>query len=206
MLEQEPEKIEIVTGKKPFNFADLIVPPDRKIPIVHVLSTIPVGRPSKTMFFRVRTGVGWEPLELFVYTPKGAQKDSVPFLALPVCWGHLQETRALTPAKFYIYIVYGSNQVFVDWIPTKVDQNGNINRYHTTRMEIYELAKTRWVRMRANTDGGYHECSYPEDNLPDPIWAEKPVNLEEAIRIAFKDNILDSLDHPEMKKLRGKLL
>lgn len=189
------------------DFEALKVPPDKKIKVTPVLSVITVGKPNKTVFFRVRDGIGFEPLELFTYSPDraGAGKDSMPYLVMPECQGLLDEMELLIPAKFYLYMIFGSNIMKVDFISQKPDKLGNLNRYHATRMDAYEAAKMQWVRMHANQSGGFYSWALAEDSLPNPKWPEKPANLQEAIEIAFKGFIIDSLDHPEIKKLRGKL-
>jgi hypothetical protein len=38
-------------------------------------------------------------------------------------------------------------------------------------------------------------------NIPDPVWQR--VSLEEIVRIAFRERLIDRPDHPVMKRLRG---
>lgn len=189
----------------PIDFDALKVPADRKIKVTPVLSTITVGRPNRTSFFRIRDGEGFEPLELYTFAPAGAGKESTPYLVMPACHSFLEDLQVLIPAKFYMYMVYGSNILKVDFVSQKPDKLGNLNRYHQTRMDAYEAAKTRWVRMYANQEGGFYSYAFAEDQLDEPTWSKKPENIQEAIEIAFKGFILDSMDHPEIKKLRGKL-
>jgi hypothetical protein len=49
--------------------------------------------------------------------------------------------------------------------------------------------------------GGYElqPAAYP---LPDPVWPDLPVG--EVLRIAFQRFLIDTLDHPLLKKLRGE--
>jgi hypothetical protein len=188
------------------NFEALKVPTDRNIRVTPVLSTINVGKPSKTAFFQVRTGDGFEPIQLFTYTPEGVGKDNTPYLVMPECQSFLQDLGVLVPAKFYLYVIYGSKIMKVDFVSQKTDKFGNLNRYHASRMEAYEVAKTKWVRMYANQEGGYYSYAFAEDNLDNPVWPKKPENIQEAIEIAFKGFVLDSMDHPIIKTLRGKQL
>ena len=43
--------------------------------------------------------------------------------------------------------------------------------------------------------------SRPKGNIPDPIWPE--LSFDAIYRIAFKDRVIRSLDHPVVKRLRG---
>lgn len=188
------------------DFEAMKVPADRKIKVTPVLSTITVGKPSKTAFFRIRCGEGWDPVEVYTFAPDGAGKDSQTYLVMPVCHGLLHDMGLLMPAKFYMYQVFGSGVLKIDYISQKPDRAGNLSRYHITRMEAYEAAKSQWIRMQANQEAGYYTWALAEDILPDPVWPKKPETLEDAMEIAFKGFIIDSLEHPEIKKLKGKLL
>jgi hypothetical protein len=202
------EQVELDSGvlpEKKFDFNAMKVPPDRKHNVTPQLNTIIVGKQNKKDFFRVRDGDGWEPVELFLYSPGGNGTDNTPYLVMPVCQELLEEMGQLTSAKFYLTQTYGSGVMKVDYISTKLNANGSRSRYHESRMEIYELAKTRYLRMHADKEAGFYMCAFAEDTLPWLPWPIKPENLQEAIEIAFKGFVLDSLDHPEMKKLRGKL-
>jgi hypothetical protein len=129
------------------DFNALKVPVDKKIKVTQVLSTINVGKPSRTAFFQVRSDEGFESIELFTYAPEGVGKDHTPYLVMPACQSFLQDLEVLFPAKFYMYIIYGSNILKVDFISQKTDKFGNLNRYHASRMEAYEVARTKWVRQ-----------------------------------------------------------
>ena len=49
--------------------------------------------------------------------------------------------------------------------------------------------------------GGYElqPAAYP---LPDPVWPD--LSVGEVLRIAFQRFLIDTLDHPLLKKLRGE--
>lgn len=188
------------------DFNKIKVPVDRKIKVQKVLNTILIGKPSKTSFFQIRQGEGFEPIELFTFAPDHVGKDSNPYLVQDEeCQAYLEQLEVLIPAKFYLYIIYGSDVMKIDYISQKTDSMGNLNRYHSSRMEAYEEAGHKWIRMYANQEGGFYSYAYAEDNLPAPNWPGKPANMEEALNIAFKDYIIDSPNHPIIKKLKGKL-
>lgn len=187
------------------DFDKIRVPKDKKIQVTPVLATITVGRPGKTEFIRTRTGDGFEPMELYTYSPGGSGKDSTTYLVMPPCQALLEEMGLLVPAKFCLYMVYGSKILKIDYISQKLNKNGSLSTFHTTHMAAMEAATKQWVRMHSNIEGGFYSWSLAEDILPDPEWPAKPANLREALEIAFKDCVLDSLEHPEIKKLRGKL-
>jgi hypothetical protein len=48
-----------------------------------------------------------------------------------------------------------------------------------------------------------YEARIPEHQFDDPEW---PIlTYEEILRKAFKDKLIDSMEHPVLKKLRGEL-
>jgi hypothetical protein len=55
----------------------------------------------------------------------------------------------------------------------------------------------------ANLALGAYECTPAPIKLPDPEWpADYP--FTELLRIAFRDRVIASFDHPVLKRLRGE--
>jgi len=67
--------------------------------------------------------------------------------------------------------------------------------------EAAELAMTRWVRVKANMSLGAYEIFEAPGVMADPVWPELP--YAELVRIAFRERIITTLDHPVIKRLRG---
>jgi hypothetical protein len=67
--------------------------------------------------------------------------------------------------------------------------------------EAAELAMTKWVRVKANMDLGAYEMYEASGAMSEPDWPEE--TFQELIRIAFKDRLITTLDHPVIKRLRG---
>ena len=59
----------------------------------------------------------------------------------------------------------------------------------------------KWVRVVANMHEKAYDVMEALENLSEPEFPE--LSLNELLRIAFKDRIVDKLDHPVIKKLRG---
>ena len=64
-----------------------------------------------------------------------------------------------------------------------------------------ELAMTQWVRTRANMSLGAYEHHIAEGVMADPVWPD--ISFQELLRIAFRDRMVTSIDHPVVKRLRG---
>jgi hypothetical protein len=69
-------------------------------------------------------------------------------------------------------------------------------------LEAVELAQKSWVRVSANMDVGGYDVLTATGTIPEPEWPG--LSFAEILRIAFRHKLIDSLDHPVLKKLRGE--
>jgi hypothetical protein len=60
---------------------------------------------------------------------------------------------------------------------------------------------TRWLRLKANMSLGAYELFAAESAMSEPTWPDLP--FQELVRIAFRDRLIDRVDHPVIKRLRG---
>ena len=67
--------------------------------------------------------------------------------------------------------------------------------------EAAELAMKQWVRVKANMSLGAYEINVAESVMADPIWPE--LSYQDLVRIAYRDRIVASIDHPVVRRLRG---
>jgi len=93
--------------------------------------------------------------------------------------------------------MYKSGDVF-QW---PINHQSN-NRYSTSAMAICSHAMKEWTRMVSNQTLGCYEIIKPATYFPEPIWPDK--TYDEILELAFKDRMITSLDHPEIKKLQGR--
>ena len=79
------------------------------------------------------------------------------------------------------------------------------------KMNIYieddqpAITSSSHIRMRvtANLSLGAYEIFMAEADVTDPIWPD--ISFQGLLEIAFRDRFIRDLDHPVVKKLRGKL-
>ena len=79
--------------------------------------------------------------------------------------------------------------------------DGRINEWHRSAAEAAELAIARWIRVKANMALGAYEIFEAASTIADPKWPD--LTFQEIIRIAFRDRLVDRLDHAVIKRLRG---
>jgi hypothetical protein len=87
------------------------------------------------------------------------------------------------------------------WHVKLPDPDGKHNGWHRSSAEAAELAMHKWVRITANMSLSAYEVYEAIGDLPEPIWPDLP--FEKILEIAFRDRIIDRLDHPVVQRLRG---
>jgi hypothetical protein len=193
----QPSKVE--QNADEIDFDALRLPPSGQIMVKRDLSIIPTRKPKKTEWFRVRSGAEWR-IDLPLYV----DDDGETFVVGPACLGFLHEQGLVKRARIYTILVYESGVLLLSPIGLP-DEEGKINSYNRSREECYRKAETQWVRISANKDLGGYDCMTPEHVFPDPVWPAPPNTLKEALAIAFKSKYINELDHPIIKRLRGRL-
>jgi hypothetical protein len=80
--------------------------------------------------------------------------------------------------------------------------DGRQNAWHTSMMAAAEMATKKWVRVVANMSVGAYDVFEATGNLPEPEWPE--LTFPRILEIAFRGRVIDSFDHPLLKRLRGE--
>jgi len=64
-------------------------------------------------------------------------------------------------------------------------------------------AKLKWLRITANMHAGGYDVYEAEGALPEPEWPAH--DIDTLVEVAFRGNIITSLDHPVIQTLLGKI-
>jgi hypothetical protein len=72
---------------------------------------------------------------------------------------------------------------------------------HRSMREAAETAMKHWVRTKANMSLGAYEITVSESVMAEPVWPKEP--LTQLLEIAFRNRLIDTIDHPVIKRLRG---
>jgi hypothetical protein len=83
-------------------------------------------------------------------------------------------------------------------------RDGKWNSWHRSQQEAAERAMRAWLRMIANKDIGGYDLLETVGNFANPDWADLPPFVE-LVRIAFRDFLIDGVDHLHLKRLRGEV-
>lgn len=72
-----------------------------------------------------------------------------------------------------------------------------------SQREAAELAMDEWVRVKANLNLGAYDIFRANGDISDPIWPE--LDYWALIKLAFRNHLIDRIDHPVIKRLRGQM-
>jgi hypothetical protein len=159
-----------------------------------LLTTVPVRRPHSQEFVRTHPEFrlpGAPVIEL--------KDDRESFLVVPAV------AATLSPGDFALKDLFltlsRQNVLFVWAVPVpKTDGRGRGNVWHTTAREAAILATTQWIRLTPNMPLGAYDTSVATVKLPVPEWpTDKTFN--DILRIAFKDRLIETVDHPVIQRL-----
>ena len=108
------------------------------------------------------------------------------------------------PGEFVMSTIYTTitrQSVVLLWPVRLPPSDGRHNEWHRSAAEAAELAMKRWIRVKANQPLGAYEMFEAAGTIPDPEWPRE--TMREPLKIAFSDRLVDSLDHPVIRRLRG---
>jgi hypothetical protein len=159
-----------------------------------LLTTVPVRKPGKQDFSRVHPELS------FRLTPAAIieiKEDGETYLVTP-------NMAAQLPGEFNVATLYTtiSRRGVLHLWPVKLPgPDGKHSEWHRSAAEAAERATKGWVKIVSNRSLGAYEISLPTGNIPDPVWPD--ISFDEILKVAFRDRIVDRLDHPLVNQLRG---
>jgi hypothetical protein len=159
-----------------------------------VLSTVPCRKPGKQEWFRVRPGDAWR-IQTAIFE---AEADRETYLVDRSLWSELSGD--IHPALI-VCCVNRAGDLFL-WRLKLPGPDGRPNVWLESAMRICQSAEGRWVRMAANMAAGYYEHFEPAADLPDPEWPD--LSFRQILQTAFRGRLIDTLDHPIVRQLRGQ--
>jgi hypothetical protein len=158
-----------------------------------LLTTVPVHKPNPQDFVRVRSEPEYR--ENFpVIELKDEREEYVITAAL------VSELIGEFVTKTLFTAINRQGTVFL-WPVRLPGPDGKTMEWWRSMREAAELAMKQWVRVRANMDLGAYEMFVAESTMSEPAWPE--VSYQQLIKIAFRDRLITTLDHPVIKRLRG---
>jgi hypothetical protein len=164
-----------------------------------LLTTVPVRKPNRQDFVRVHLNPNYRVTPVGIMEVKEDREVYlVPrdvALALPK-----EVVREVVPVTLFTAI---NRQGTLFLWPVKLSRPDGRQQleWHRSAAEAAERAMKQWLRVTPNMSLGAYEMTSAIGELADPAWPDYP--FQEILRIAFRDRIVDSLDHPLVRRLQG---
>jgi hypothetical protein len=158
-----------------------------------LLTTVPVRKPFGQHFVRVHPAKEYrgnfalievrEEREFYLVPPRIARE---------------------LPGEFSLRTLFTAitrQEVLFLWPVILPDPEGRHNEWHRSAGEAALLAQKKWIRIRSDMALGAYAIYEAQGELSEPVWPE--YSFRELLKIGFRDHLVDSFDHPIIKKLRG---
>jgi hypothetical protein len=180
----------------PFDLTSLRLSQDfeETVGVKKLLRTIPTRKPNAQDFVRVHPSEDYRLLARCV----DLKDDRELFLVRPEV---AHELVGETVVKTLFTAINRQGVLFVWPVSVPAPDAKQLEWWRSMR-EAAELAMHSWVRVKANMDLGAYEMYEAGSLMADPVWPE--LSFQEILRIAFRDRIIDRIDHPVVKRLRGE--
>ena len=194
----EKTKLEVVenaVSDDPFDLAKLRVSQDflETTNVKKLLTTVPIRKPAAQDFVRVHPSPQYR--ELFAFIELRDDRE--------IYVANLAAVPELQTECFIATLFTAINRTGVLFLwPVRVPAtDGRANDWHVSAATAAQQAMARWIRVKSNMSLRAYEIFQAESAIPDPVWPD--LSFSEITRIAFKDRLITSPDHPVIKRLRG---
>jgi hypothetical protein len=103
-----------------------------------------------------------------------------------------------------LLVTYATRQGTTSLWPIRMpDEAGRLDTYNESALSIMEQYPGQWIRILPNQiDRCYDVLEMPAIELPAPKWPEG--GFRQLFSLAFKNRVINSINHPVLKALRGE--
>jgi hypothetical protein len=164
------------------------------IGVKRAIITIPVRKPSAQDFIRVHPDPAYRlPVAIIEL-----RDDRETYLVSPSVAPQIPGEYVLTT----LFTCLNRAGVLFLWPVRLPGTDGRQLDWHRSAAQAAEMAMTRWVRIKSNMNLRAYEVYEASANIPDPVWPD--LLYGQMLAIAFKDRLINSVDHSILKQLRGE--
>ena len=199
MSENNPENNNNPTNPTGY-FSDLDqlrIKPDyaANLGIKKLLTHVPVRRPDRQWFVRVHPDEIYRiDVAILEIIDEGESYFVDPSL-------HLDLSTELTYKTLYTAV--NRQGVTFLWPVRLPGEDGRTDDWNRVAREAAEIAMSRWIKLTANRSLGTYDVSEAAADLPEPHWPTE--SMEQLLEVAFRGKIIDSLEHPIVLQLQGRV-
>jgi hypothetical protein len=188
---------QLLSDADPFSPEALRIAPDAgAIGVKREILTVPVRRPDKQWWFRVRSdepGQEWHVDTMILEL----REDREIYLVVPALREELAGEGRI--ARLYTCISRGG-ALLLRPVPLP-GPDGRANPWHQSAHDIAGRAMERWVRMVPDQGAGMYQLLVAADRIAEPEWPD--LTFPGVLKLAFRERLIDSADHPVVRRLRG---
>lgn len=182
----------------PFDLSRLRLPDDEEgaLGVHELLVSVPFRKPSKEDFIRVhpelRCTAGLIELK---------ESDGESFWVDPSLWPHLADEPTFG-RRMVVTAVNTRGLLFV-WGLKLPGPDGKVPDWVSIPLEAAKSAETTWTKLYWDQGQRRHRIKVAKGIPSEPKWPDRPFG--ELVRLAFKDRVITTLEHPVLKGLRGEM-
>ena len=190
---KSPEQAAVAFSGTP-DLASLRLPQDfaANLGVKKMLVQVPVTKPRKGWFVRTRPGDGWRAqIAMIERKEEGENYVVSPELAADLT----------SDVKQYMLVTSINRHGSAFLWPARLPNGSRQDSWADSALMAVAHAEAQWLRVDANMRAGAYDVSIATAPLPEPEWPEE--SFDALFRLAFRDMVISSLDHPVIRQLRG---
>jgi hypothetical protein len=181
----------------PFDPASLRIGQDfvTKFGVTKLLTTVPVGKPHRQQWFRTHPDPEYRLAVAIIQV-----KDDDEYYVVPA-----MIARQLPNTMYYLatlqVAITRQGTVFL-WVLRHSNSDGKDMACWSSARDASVIAQTKWSNITWNKETKAYDISEAPVTMPEPEWP--PYTLKQLMEKAFKDKLIDSVDHPVIQRLQGR--
>ena len=137
-------------------------------------------------------------LDTFVIELK---EDREVYFVSPELWPALAGESTFSPRQL-VRAVSRDGTPFL-WPIRLPGPDGKLDSWSQSTTEAAILAQTSWVRVAANMALGAYDLFEATGIDAEPNWPRE--SMSELLRVAFRGKLIEEMDHPVLRRLRGEV-
>jgi hypothetical protein len=162
-----------------------------------LLTTVPVRKPSKEWWVRTHPDPAYR-LQTAVLELK---EDREVYLVAPPLWPELASEPTFSP-RLLITAINRQNMLFV-WPIRLPGPDRKVDEWSRSALDAADNARSAWTRVYADMALEAYRVEDAPSLRMEPTWPDLP--MREILRVAFRDKMISTWDHPVLQRLRGEV-
>ncbi len=192
MLHSAANSDAIPDAPDPFDVTRLRLEPDddAALGVRELLVNVPYRKPSKEQFIRVHPDAAYRCTGGLIELK---DDDSESYWVDPSLWPYLADEPTFGK-RLIVTGVTRQGSPFL-WGLRLPGADGKVPVWVSIPLEAAKNAETKWTKLFWDQSQRRHRIKVSEYLADEPNWPELP--FSELLRLAFKDRVISSLDHPD---------